>query len=147
MPLVQAVVLGILQGLTEFLPVSSSAHLALAPWALGWDEPGLAFDVASTDPHYHNVIPNNIIALHMFDSLVLPDREKGKLRPGLAESWKLLDDLTWEFKLRKGVKFHDGTEFTAEEAGAYNMLVTAWPEISRLAAAGPAAEAPEQLFS
>ena len=42
----QAIVLGILQGLAEFLPVSSSAHLALTPWILGWESPGLAFDVA-----------------------------------------------------------------------------------------------------
>ena len=44
--LTQSFVLGALQGLAEFLPVSSSAHLSLAPWAFGWPEPGLAFDVA-----------------------------------------------------------------------------------------------------
>jgi undecaprenyl-diphosphatase len=44
--IVQALVLGIVQGLTEFLPVSSSAHLALTPWLFGWKDPGLAFDVA-----------------------------------------------------------------------------------------------------
>lgn len=38
--------LGVLQGLAEFLPISSSAHLALAPWVFGWKDPGLAFDVA-----------------------------------------------------------------------------------------------------
>lgn len=46
MTVFQALVLGILQGLAEFLPISSSAHLALAPWAFGWQDPGLAFDVA-----------------------------------------------------------------------------------------------------
>jgi undecaprenyl-diphosphatase len=42
----QALVLGLLQGFTEFLPISSSAHLSLTPWLLGWQDPGLAFDVA-----------------------------------------------------------------------------------------------------
>src|SRR5215213_8910658 len=42
----QAIVLGLIQGLTEFLPISSSAHLALAPFLFGWQDPGLAFDVA-----------------------------------------------------------------------------------------------------
>lgn len=42
----QAIVLGVVQGLTEFLPVSSSAHLVVVPWLLGWEEPGLAFDAA-----------------------------------------------------------------------------------------------------
>jgi undecaprenyl-diphosphatase len=46
MTVFQALVLGILQGLAEFLPISSSAHLALAPWVFGWQDPGLAFDVA-----------------------------------------------------------------------------------------------------
>ena len=46
MTIFQALVLGIVQGLTEFLPISSSAHLALTPWIFGWQDPGLAFDVA-----------------------------------------------------------------------------------------------------
>lgn len=46
MTVFQALVLGVLQGLAEFLPISSSAHLTLAPWLFGWDDPGLGFDVA-----------------------------------------------------------------------------------------------------
>ena len=46
MTVFQALVLGLVQGLTELLPVSSSAHLALTPFFLGWKDPGLAFDVA-----------------------------------------------------------------------------------------------------
>lgn len=46
MTIFQAVILGIVQGLGEFLPISSSAHLVLIPWLLGWKDPGLTFDVA-----------------------------------------------------------------------------------------------------
>jgi len=46
MTVLQALVLGIVQGLGEFLPISSSAHLVLTPWVFGWPDPGLAFDVA-----------------------------------------------------------------------------------------------------
>lgn len=46
MEIVSAVILGVIQGLTEFLPVSSSAHLILVPWFLGWNPEGTAFDVA-----------------------------------------------------------------------------------------------------
>lgn len=42
----QGIVFGFVQGLTEFLPISSSAHLVLLPWFLGWSDPGLSFDVA-----------------------------------------------------------------------------------------------------
>ena len=43
--LIKAIVLGFVQGATEFIPVSSSAHLALVPWLMGWDAPGLFFDL------------------------------------------------------------------------------------------------------
>lgn len=46
MPLYQAIVLAVVQGVTEFLPISSTAHLVLVPWVMGWRDPGLTFDVA-----------------------------------------------------------------------------------------------------
>ena len=46
MDVTEAILLGIVQGLTEFLPISSSAHLLFLPWLFGWPEPGLAFNVA-----------------------------------------------------------------------------------------------------
>ena len=74
----------------------------------------LSTPITSLDPHFHNLSPNNGMSKHFFDPLVKQD-EKQTLKPGLAESWKPLDDTTWEFKLRKGVKFHDGSDFTADD--------------------------------
>lgn len=75
---------------------------------------GLSGDITAFDPHYHNVGPNNSAAAHVFERLVAMD-EQQRLKPGLALSWKPVDDLNWEFKLRKGVKWHDGSDFTADD--------------------------------
>ncbi|HYC45786.1 MAG TPA: ABC transporter substrate-binding protein [Burkholderiales bacterium] len=74
----------------------------------------LGGDVTSIDPHFHNLTPNNNIGNHIFETLVGKDA-RGRQIPLLAESWRAVDDLTWEFKLRKGVKFHDGSDFTAAD--------------------------------
>src|SRR5260221_2583142 len=78
---------------------------------------GLGTDVTATDPHYHNLTPNNNVASHIFGYLVERD-DKSQPMPGLATEWKTVDPTTWEFKLRKGVKFHDGSEFTAADVVA-----------------------------
>src|SRR5262245_22503779 len=80
---------------------------------------GLGADVTSVDPHVNNAAPNNNIAEHVFGTLVNRDPRQ-RLQPGLAESWRLVDDTTWEFKLRKGIKLHDGSDFTADDV-AYTI--------------------------
>jgi peptide/nickel transport system substrate-binding protein len=75
---------------------------------------GVAALTSSMDPHFHNLGPNSQVAEHIFDSLILQD-ERQRLLPGLAVSWEPIDDLTWEFKLREGVTFHDGEPFNADD--------------------------------
>ena len=95
--------------------------LTIAAWSLAFLPAraadlsvALSADVTSMDPHYHNLTPNNNVAEHVFETLVTKDT-RSRLKPSLAESWRAVDDLTWEFKLRKGVKFHDGSDFTAQD--------------------------------
>jgi len=68
----------------------------------------------SLDPHFHQLSPNTAVAQMLFSSLVQTDAN-ARSEPGLAESWKAIDANTWEFKLRQGVKFHNGSDFTAED--------------------------------
>jgi peptide/nickel transport system substrate-binding protein len=75
---------------------------------------GLSTPVTSLDPHFHNLTPNNSLGRHVFETLVRQD-ESQRMQPGPAESWKALNDLEWEIKLRKGVKFHNGQNFTADD--------------------------------
>ena len=78
---------------------------------------GLQANVTSIDPHFHNLSPNSNVAQHVFDRLVHQD-EKQRLQPGLATEWRAIDDTTWEFRLRRGVKFHDGSDFDAQDVFA-----------------------------
>ena len=55
------------------------------------------------------------VAYSIYETLIRADLKTGELFPGLAESWKRISPETVEFKLRKGVKFHDGTDFTADD--------------------------------
>lgn len=91
-----------------------AAAVAAAPVYAQEIRIGLAAEPSAMDPHFHNLTPNNAALSHIFERLVETDA-KNRLIPGLAESWKPIDDNTWEFKLRKNVKWHDGTPFTADD--------------------------------
>lgn len=64
-------------------------------------------EITGSDPH-QSYSPNRNVQMHVYESLVLQDANLQPI-PGLAESWRVVDDTTWEFKLREGVRFHDGT--------------------------------------
>lgn len=73
-----------------------------------------ATDLITMDPHAASVGINNLGLGQVYEPLITRDQEL-KLVPALAESWRSIDDTTWEFKLRHGVTFHDGTPFTADD--------------------------------
>lgn len=97
------------------LGVTAVAMAALAGPAMAADVTiGIRSEPSSMDPYFHNLGPNNAMIGHVFGRLVDFDANQ-QLFPRLAESYKAIDDTTWEFKLRKGVKFHDGTDFTVDD--------------------------------
>jgi peptide/nickel transport system substrate-binding protein len=76
---------------------------------------GQGTDVSLLDPHYSTSASDVNVFFNLYDNLVLRD-ENLNLTPGLATSWKMIDDKTWQFKLREGVVFHNGDRFSAEDA-------------------------------
>jgi peptide/nickel transport system substrate-binding protein len=102
--------------ITHILAIFLMLGIYGIPTAHAQQEFSLAISTAPTslDPHFHAFIPNLNVLSHIFDPLVKMDPD-GKPIPGLAESWKLIDNTTWEFKLRRGVRFHDGSELTADD--------------------------------
>lgn len=71
-------------------------------------------DIVSFDIHDHNNTSTEAVHVNMFNYLVKNGGDEGFI-PDLAESWENIDDHTWSFKLKEGVKFHNGDELTAED--------------------------------
>jgi peptide/nickel transport system substrate-binding protein len=78
---------------------------------------GLAAPNTTLDPHLQSNAPNNAVATHIFDSVIVND-EASRARPGLAASWRVLDDTHWEFALQPNVRFSDGSALTVEDIAA-----------------------------
>src|SRR5689334_14621634 len=93
---------------------TSLAMLALPAAAQNALNVGVGGAFTSMDPHFFNLGPNNVLTTYVFDPIVRFD-PKYRPEPSLAESWKTVDDKTWEFKLRPGVTFHDGTPLTVQD--------------------------------
>ena len=109
------------------------ALLALLSWALPaqavtfrWSNDG---DAVAMEPYFFNETFSLGFMSNVYDPFVIRDKEL-KIAPSLAESWKRIDPLTWEFQLRKGVKFHDGTPFTsADVVFSYNRVTSAGSDL------------------
>jgi peptide/nickel transport system substrate-binding protein len=98
------------------LSLAAAASVVAAP-----AQPGLALRVASAfdpqtmDPHALALLYHSRVAFQVYESLVSRD-ERYRLEPALALSWQAVAPTVWRFKLRPGVKFHDGAPFTADDA-------------------------------
>ncbi len=91
--------------------VAFSVNPALAKNTIRWASQG---DALTSDPHAANESPTHSASRKIYDVLYYNDKDM-KNTPWLATGFKLINPTTWEFALRKGVKFHDGSDFTAED--------------------------------
>ncbi|MCI0756788.1 ABC transporter substrate-binding protein [Teichococcus vastitatis] len=71
-------------------------------------------ETTSADPHNYSLTPNTTLQQHVFEALTAVDADL-KVQPGLATRWERLDDRTWVFHLRDGVRFHNGQSFGAPD--------------------------------
>src|SRR5579883_2471755 len=71
-------------------------------------------DVNFMDPEFRNSVPEANINQHIFDTFLWQNGKTLKQEPWIIESWKSIDPLTWEFKVKSGAKFHDGSDVNAD---------------------------------
>lgn len=87
---------------------------------------GIDQDIPTLDPAMHRERTAESVLRNMFDGLVTRDPQM-RLVPEIAESWWAVDALTWEFKIRRGIRFHNGDPLTADDA-AFTIWRTITPE-------------------
>jgi len=89
----------------------------------------LAFrdSVPNIDPYYNNQRTGLILSHTYQDMLVYRDPASFEIKPLLATEWTLVDALTIDFKLRQGVKFHDGSPFSADDV-VYTINIVSSPD-------------------
>ncbi|MCX7380932.1 MAG: ABC transporter substrate-binding protein [Alphaproteobacteria bacterium] len=81
--------------------------------------------IADINPYYNQLRDGLVVAHQAWDGLVYRDPETFAIKPLLATAWKYVDDTTLEFQLRKGVKFHDGSPFSADDVVyTFNSILT-----------------------
>ena len=99
--------------------LTMAAGLAIAPAQAQKSADTLRFvnytQIPDFTPYYNQIRDGIVIGLHAWDGLTYRDPETFKPMPLLATAWRSVDDTTIEFDLRKGVKFHDGSRFTADD--------------------------------
>jgi peptide/nickel transport system substrate-binding protein len=83
--------------------------------------------VTNVDPYYNQLRTGLVIAHQAWDALVYRDPETFAPKPLLATSWKIVDDTTIDFALRRGVKFHNGDSFTADDV-VYTLNLVSAPD-------------------
>lgn len=87
--------------------------------------------VTNVDPYYNSLRSGLILTHQSFDGLIYRDPDGFELKPALATAWRIIDDVTIEFDLRRGVTFHNGDAFTADDV-VYTLNLVSNPE-SRVA--------------
>jgi len=123
-------------GLTVFL--MTAAMILAGPMAAMAEDAlihGAASEPRSLDPYFHSETPTNSMNKNIYDCLVDFDKDLN-VRPALAVSWENPDNLTWVFKLRDDVKFHDGAPFTAADVKFSIERCQTWEKSGFKATAG-----------
>ncbi len=120
--------------------LAAALALVLASPAAAWAQRdadhlvmGVRAPIVTLDPAVSGLGTMHGYYQNIFDSLVMHDARAQSI-PGLATSWRVVDDLTWEFKLRPGVKCHDGTEFDAQAVVANFKRLPSVPNSDNLTA-------------